>query len=235
MQLFFKKNINENNFTLDKNESNHICKVLRKKEGEEVYFTDGNGQLITTKILIADINKTHLQVIKRELQPKNHNYYLHIAIAPTKSIDRYKFFIEKATEIGIDEITPIICNRSERKIIKEDRINKIIISAIKQSLKYHMPKLNSVTNFKNFIKRNFKEDKYIAHCNKDVKKLAVHIKSTNQIVMLIGPEGDFSDDEIELALKNNFKPISLGNSRLRTETAGIVATNTINLISNNIT
>ena len=126
MQLFFKKNIKENNFYLDKHESKHICKVLRKKEGEIIYFTDGNGNLITTKILIADTNKTHIQVVKKELKSKDHNYHLHLAIAPTKSIDRFEFFIEKATEIGIDEITPIICDRSERKTIKQERINKII-------------------------------------------------------------------------------------------------------------
>ncbi len=234
MQLFFKKNINENNFFLDKYESKHICKVLRKKEGEVLYFTDGNGNLITTKILIADINKTYLQVVKKELKSKEHNYHLHLAIAPTKNIDRFEFFIEKATEIGIDEITPIICDRSERKTIKQERINKIIISAVKQSLKYYTPKLNSLINFNNFIKQDFKNEKYIAHCKKGIKKLISHIKPNKKIIILIGPEGDFSDSEIALALEHNFKQISLGNSRLRTETAGIFATNAVNLISNNI-
>ena len=126
MQLFFKKNINENNFFLDKYESKHICKVLRKKEGEILYFTDGNGNLITTKILIADTNKTYLQVVKKELKSKEHNYHLHIAIAPTKNIDRFEFFIEKATEIGIDEITPIICDRSEKKTINKRITNYYI-------------------------------------------------------------------------------------------------------------
>ena len=234
MQLFFKKNINENNFFLDKYESKHICKVLRKKEGEILYFTDGNGNLITTKILIADTNKTYLQVVKKELKSKEHNYHLHIAIAPTKNIDRFEFFIEKATEIGIDEITPIICDRSEKKTIKQERINKIIISAAKQSLKYYTPKLNSLINFNNFVKQDFKNEKYIAHCNKGIKKLISHITPNKKIIILIGPEGDFSDSEIALALEHNFKQISLGKSRLRTETAGIFATNAVNLISNNI-
>ncbi len=234
MQLFFKKNIKENNFFLDKYESKHICKVLRKKEGEIIYFTDGSGNLITTKILIADTNKTHLQVIKKELKSKEHNYQLHLAISPTKNIDRFEFFIEKATEIGIDEITPIICERTERKTIKKERINKIIISAVKQSLKYYTPKLNSLINFNNFIKKDFKDEKYIAHCKKGKKKLISQIKPNNKIIIIIGPEGDFSDSEIALALEHNFKQISLGNSRLRTETAGIFATNAVNLISNNI-
>ena len=226
MQLFYTENT-ENEFTISSEESKHITRVLRKKEGDILNFSDGKGNLLIAEITTSDIRKTRVKVIEKIEKEKEHNYYLHIAIAPTKNMDRFEWFLEKATEIGIDEITPIICNRSERKVVKTERGNRILLSAMKQSLKYHLPKLNEATSFKDFIKQDFEGNKYIAHCE-DSEKLDLKIVSnTEKTLILIGPEGDFSPTEIEIALQNEFKSVSLGNSRLRTETAGIVAVTTI--------
>ena len=228
MQLFFTENTNDE-FILPSEESKHITKVLRKKEGDKINFTDGKGNLIIAEITTSDIRKTRVKVIEKIEKEKQHNYYLHIAIYPTKNIDRFEWFLEKATEIGIDEITPIICERSERKIVKTERCNKILLSAMKQSLKYHLPKLNEGTSFKDFIKQDFEGSKYIAHCDKGEKTELRKEKKGNRILILIGPEGDFYLTEIEKSIQHNFNPISLGNSRLRTETAAIVAVHTINI------
>ena len=154
---------------------------------------------------------------------------MHIAIAPTKNMDKFEWFLEKATEIGIDEITPIICNHSERKVIKPERCNKILLSAMKQSLKFHLPKLNEAISFQEFTNQNFEGRKYIAHCEKSDKLELRKENAAERTLILIGPEGDFSTTEIEMALQNQFKAVSLGTSRLRTETAGIVAVHTINI------
>ena len=221
MQLFFTENTNDE-FILPSEESKHITKVLRKKEGDKINFTDGKGNLIIAEITTSDIRKTRVKVIEKIEKEKQHNYYLHIAISPTKNIDRFEWFLEKSCEIGIDEITPIICERSERKIVKTERCNKILLSAMKQSLKYHLPKLNEGTSFKDFIKQDFEGSKYIAHCDKGEKTELRKEKKGNRILILIGPEGDFYLTEIEKSIQHNFNPISLGNSRLRTETAAIV-------------
>ena len=228
MQLFFTENTNDE-FILPSEESKHITKVLRKKEGDKINFTDGKGNLIIAEITTSDIRKTRVKVIEKIEKEKQHNYYLHIAISPTKNIDRFEWFLEKSCEIGIDEITPIICERSERKIVKTERCNKILLSAMKQSLKYHLPKLNEGTSFKDFIKQDFEGSKYIAHCDKGEKTELRKEKKGNRILILIGPEGDFYLTEIEKSIQHNFNPISLGNSRLRTETAAIVAVHTINI------
>ena len=227
MQLFFTENT-ENEFTISSEESKHITRVLRKKEGDTLNFTDGKGNLIVAEITTSDVRKTRVRVVEKISKEKQHNYYLHIAIAPTKNMDRFEWFLEKSTEIGIDEITPIICDRSERKIVKTERGNRILLSSMKQSLKYHYPKLNEAISFKDFIKQDFEGNKYIAHCE-DSEKLDLKIVSnTEKTLILIGPEGDFSPTEIEIALQNEFKSVSLGNSRLRTETAGLVSVTTIN-------
>lgn len=228
MQLFFTNN-QETEFTLSSEESKHICKVLRKKEGETLNFTDGKGNLLTAKVTTTDMRKTRVEVVSKEQKNKQHNYYLHIAISPTKNIDRFEWFLEKACEIGIDEITPIICNRSERKVIKDERCNRILLSAMKQSLKFHLPKLNDAKILKDFVKQDFDSAKYIAHCEDTEKTELKNMQKAKKTLILIGPEGDFSQKEIEMALQNNFKAVSLGKSRLRTETAGIVAVNSINI------
>ncbi|MFD0988491.1 16S rRNA (uracil(1498)-N(3))-methyltransferase [Mariniflexile jejuense] len=229
MQLFYNPNINENTtqFSFEKEESKHIVKVLRKAVGDTLHITNGSGWLFTAEVAIPNINKCVVTIIAKEKQQK-HNYSLHLAVAPTKMNDRYEWFLEKATEIGIDTITPIICDHSERKIIKPERFEKILQSAMKQSLSCYMPKLNEATAFKEFISQDFEDDLFIAHCEEtDRKSLKQQLKPKQNITILIGPEGDFSSKEIELAIKNKFIPVTLGKTRLRTETAAIVACHSV--------
>lgn len=234
MQLFFNSEINENTqqFTFDKTESRHIVRVLRKKEGDTVFITNGNGQLFTSEVLLANDKKCLVKITHTKSQEKSWDYYLHIAIAPTKLNDRFEWFLEKATEIGIDEITPIICDHSERKVLKIDRMEKIIHSAAKQSLKYHFPILNEPITFKEFINLSHEGELFIAHCEEtDKRSLKNELKPNQDITLLIGPEGDFSIKEIEQSLVHNFIPVSLGQSRLRTETAGIVAVHSVAFVN----
>ena len=228
MQLFYLEDPKDD-IILGAEESKHATKVLRKKEGDILNFTDGKGNLYKAEITIADSRKCRLKTISSEQKEKQHNYHLHIAIAPTKNMDRFEWFLEKATEIGIDEITPIICSHSERKAIKTERCNRILLSAMKQSLKFHLPKLNEAISLNDFIKQDYEGTKYIAHCEDGKKKELKTVNKTEKTLILIGPEGDFSPKEIKLALQNQFKAVSLGTSRLRTETAGIVAVHTINI------
>ena len=228
MQLFYLENPKDE-IILSAEESKHATKVLRKKEGDILNFTDGKGAFYKAEIIVADSRKCRLKVVSTEQKEKQHNYHLHIAIAPTKNMDRFEWFLEKATEIGIDEITPIICSHSERKVIKTERCNRILLSAMKQSLKFYLPKLNEAVSFNDFIKQDFNGTKYIAHCEDGEKKDLRIVNKTEKTIILIGPEGDFSPKEIELAEQNQFKAVSLGTSRLRTETAGIVAAHTINI------
>ena len=228
MQLFYIQNP-EKEIILSSEESKHATKVLRKKEGDILNFTDGKGGFYKAEITLADSRKCRLQIISSEQKPKQHSYHLHIAIAPTKNMDRYEWFLEKATEIGIDEITPIICDHSERKVLKTERCNRILLSAMKQSLKFHLPKLNEAIPLKDFLKQDFEGAKYIAHCEDSEKNELKTVKKEEEALILIGPEGDFNQKEIDLALQNQFKAVSLGTSRLRTETAGIIAAHTINI------
>ena len=233
MQLFYNPNINETteSFSFDKEESKHIIKVMRKKGGDILFVTNGLGFLFKTEIVLGSDIKCTVKIvsIEKSEQPK---YHLHLAVAPTKMNDRYEWFLEKATEIGIDEITPIICERSERKEIKTDRSNKIITSAVKQSLKAYHPKLNHQITFKEFIKQAFADVKYIAHCDDfDRQSISLGFISHQNYLILIGPEGDFSPSEIEFALQNGFVPITLGTSRLRTETAALQACFEINYLN----
>lgn len=234
MQLFYNPNITTDNTEIlfDKIESKHIVRVLRKKEGDILHITNGKGVLFFAEISIASDKKCLANIIKSEQQPKSWNYYLHIAIAPTKNIDRLEWFLEKATEIGIDEITPIICQNSERKVVKVERLQKIIQSAMKQSLKYTLPKLNDPISFTTFIQQDFNHKICMAHCEKDHKQLLKQIVFPSEdITLLIGPEGDFSKQEIQTALGKGVVPISLGEQRLRTETAGVVAVQSVAFIN----
>ena len=234
MQLFYTSNITNDSetFTFDKTESRHIVKVLSKNTGDQLFITNGTGELITSEIIISSDKSCTVKILNFETKQKPWNYNLHVAMAPTKNIDRFEWFLEKATEIGIDQITPILCDHSERKIIKMDRLNRILESAMKQSLKYQLPKLNKLTPFSKFIEENNSDDLFIAHCEEtDKKHLKDVLRPQHNTTILIGPEGDFSISEIELALHNNYQPVSLGESRLRTETAGIVATQTVSLFN----
>ncbi|WP_027879061.1 16S rRNA (uracil(1498)-N(3))-methyltransferase [Mesoflavibacter zeaxanthinifaciens] len=233
MQLFYNSDISEQNntFTFPKDESRHIVKVLRKKVGDILYITNGNGFLFTAKITIADQKNCVVSIENSEFK-KPTDYKLHLAVAPTKMNDRYEWFLEKATEIGITSITPIFCDHSERKNVKLDRFEKILQSAMKQSLHLYLPTLNQPISFKDYINQGFSGDLFIAHCEEtDKKSLKSEIKPNTEITILIGPEGDFSVNEIETAIKNKFIPVTLGNTRLRTETAAIVACHSVAFIN----
>lgn len=238
MQLFYSNTINSDSsqFTFDKIESRHIVKVLRKKEGDNLFITDGNNSLFKVTILIASDKKCTVKIDTVEQKENPRNYHLHIAIAPTKNNDRLEWFLEKATEIGIDEITPIICKHSERKVVKHERLEKVLVSAMKQSLKFQLPKLNAAISFSDFINQQQQEGElFIAHCEEtDKKSLKSELNSRfdskklkQQITILIGPEGDFSYEEISTAIKKKYTPVTFGESRLRTETAGVVAVQSV--------
>ncbi|TXB66956.1 16S rRNA (uracil(1498)-N(3))-methyltransferase [Vicingus serpentipes] len=233
MNIFYTPNItNTNTFVLDETESKHAIKVLRLNQGDEICLVDGKGSFYIAEINNAHQKKCEVKIIKHEKE-ENNKPRIHIAIAPTKNNDRLEWFIEKTTEIGISEISPIICDHSERKFLKTERLEKRAISAMKQSLKATLPLINDSINFKNFV-NSIPEttEKYIAHCyNENQKHLKEIYPGSKDCVVLIGPEGDFSLQEVELALNNGFTPISLGKSRLRTETAGLVACNILNLIN----
>ncbi|OXB02587.1 16S rRNA (uracil(1498)-N(3))-methyltransferase [Flavobacterium oncorhynchi] len=229
MQLFYNPDIDETtkSFSFDKEESKHIIKVLRKKDSDILHVTNGSGLLFETEITLASDNKCIVEVlsIKKSPEPK---FRLHLAVAPTKMNDRFEWFLEKATEIGIQEITPIICDRSERKVINLERFEKIILSAMKQSNETFLPKLNDAVSFKEFLKQKNKGLQFIAHCEEtDKRSLKDALKPNEDVTLLIGPEGDFSDKEIALAIENNFQPVTLGNTRLRTETAAVVACHSV--------
>ncbi|HRB72205.1 16S rRNA (uracil(1498)-N(3))-methyltransferase [Flavobacterium sp. WV_118_3] len=229
MQLFYTPEINEQQkeFSFDKEESKHIIKVLRKQEGAILKVTNGLGYLFTTEIILASDKKCTVKITHSDFFEPN-RFYIHMAVAPTKMNDRYEWFLEKATEIGVNEITPIICDHSERKTIKTERFDKIIQSAMKQSLQFHLPKLNEPIPFKQFLAQKQEGNLCIAHCEETSKTLLKSaIRPNEKYTILIGPEGDFSEKEIQSALELNYMPVSLGNTRLRTETAAIVACHSI--------
>ena len=234
MQLFYNSEITSQTtqITFDKIESKHIVRVLRKQINDTLKITNGKGFLFDVKIIIASDKKCLAEVTHFEEKSKPWNYYLHIAIAPTKSNDRIEWFLEKATEIGVDEITPIICSNSERRIVKLERFDKIIQSAMKQSLKFTLPKLNKPIKLNDFLKQDLDGQVCIAHCEEQEKTLLQSVvKPSEKTTILIGPEGDFSSEEIKKCISKNMTPISLGESRLRTETAALVAVNTISFIN----
>ena len=229
MQLFYNSTIDETteNFSFDKEESKHIIKVLRKKDTDILYVTNGLGLLFKTEITLASDNKCTVKILSID-KTEPSKFQLHLAVAPTKMNDRYEWFLEKATEIGIHEITPIICDRSERKVVNKERFEKILLTAMKQSNVLFLPKLNDAIPFKEFVKLKNNGLQLIAHCEEtDKKTLKSVLKPGENVTMLIGPEGDFSDKEIALAVENNYIPVSLGNTRLRTETAAIVACHSV--------
>lgn len=232
MHLFYTPDINSEIYQLDEEESKHCVRVLRLQIGAQVNLIDGKGGFYLAEIIADHPKKTVLKVLTHQAEFGKRNHYLHIAVAPTKNIDRFEWFLEKATELGIDEITPIICDRSERKDIKVDRSNKIITSAVKQSLKAYHPKLNEQKSFKQLMLQNHNSHLYIAHCEEGEKSLiSQEFKAHQKYLILIGPEGDFSTIEIEIALQNGFVPITLGESRLRTETAALQACFEINYLN----
>ncbi|MCI7576532.1 MAG: 16S rRNA (uracil(1498)-N(3))-methyltransferase [Bacteroidales bacterium] len=231
MYLFYTPDILTSH-VLSEEESQHCVRVLRYTRGDEILLTDGKGNTYTARITNPHPKHCEFEVLTQEKQQKAHDFYLHIAIAPTKNIERMEWMVEKCTEIGVDEITPLLCRFSERKQIRTDRLEKIVLSAAKQSLTPYLPKLNELTDYDTFVRQATEETKFIAHCYKEEKRdLKDEIKRGKSVLVLIGPEGDFSEQEVEEALALGFVPVSLGNSRLRTETAGVVACHTAVLMN----
>ncbi len=234
MQLFYNQQLDRSisQFTFSEEESKHITKVLRKKEGDILNITNGKGYWFEAKIISADAKKCKAEIIDTT---KNHptKHWLHIVVAPTKSNDRLEWFLEKATEIGVNEITPIICERSERKVIKLERLRKVVQSGMKQSLQTYLPKLNEPVTFKEFITKTHEGLLFIAHCEDEEKiDLKRCVAPDKDVTILIGPEGDFTKPEIKQAYESGFLPVSLGRNRLRTETAAIVACTVVTTINN---
>ena len=234
MQLFYAPNIDTATdvFTFDREESKHIVKVLRKQEGAVLQLTNGKGYLFESRIIQASENKCVVEITENRFFEKK-PFRIHMAVAPTKMNDRYEWFLEKATEIGVDEITPIICDHSERKVIKTERFDKILVSAMKQSNQFYLPILNPAIKLSEFLSTERFGQKFIAHCEETSKtELKDQIEINQEYTLLIGPEGDFSTNEIDKALANGYQAATLGNTRLRTETAAIVGCHTF-VIKNN--
>lgn len=235
MHLFYTPDIQSNLYTLSEEESKHAIRVLRMKIGDQMHLVNGTGTFYEVEIIDDSPKRCAVKVISQQNEFGKRTHFLHIAIAPTKSNDRTEWFIEKATEIGIDEISFIDCNKSERAVIKHDRVQKVAVSAIKQSVKAYLPQLNEMTDFKKFIAqtKDFAGQKFIAHCHE--RAVLPHLKNEytigNNALVAIGPEGDFSVEEVALAIQNGFKEISLGAARLRTETAALYACTTINVLN----
>jgi 16S rRNA (uracil1498-N3)-methyltransferase len=220
MKLFFGE-INNQSVIINDEEQQHIVKVLRMKEGEEIHVTDGKGNLASGTLVIegkkAGINVENIQTETPNFKPR-----LHIAIAPTKNIDRIEFFVEKAVEMGISEITILQTEKTERKNINIDKIRKQAIAASKQSLRFHFPVINDLIKLSDFLKNIDSETTFVAHCNENLERIHLNeIPKIENYIFLIGPEGDFSDKEILFLAEKGIKAVSLGNQRLRTETAGV--------------
>ncbi len=234
MHLFFCSHIISNEAQLSPDESTHCIKVLRLGKGDKVRLIDGMGGMYDAIIISPDAKHCRLAITGTIAINKSRDFSLHIAIAPTKNIERFEWFIEKAVEIGIDTITPILCQRSERRVLKTDRLHKLVISTLKQAMVLTLPVLNELTEFNHFINNlsGPAYNRFIAHCDQTEKKrLRDAMILRSQVTLLIGPEGDFTPGEIDLAIAHDFMPVSLGNNRLRTETAGIVACSLVNLMN----
>lgn len=236
MHLFYTPLLNPGMeaFLLDEAESKHAVRVLRLGIGDRVHLVDGTGGFYDAEISDANPKRVVLKIVAVQESYNRRNHRLHIAIAPTKNMDRLEWFLEKATEIGIDEITPLICDRSERKEVKVERLEKVVVAAMKQSLKAYLPQINPPVRFSAFLKglTAGEEKRFIAHCDVGEKTfLSASVEAGDSVMILIGPEGDFSPDEIKAALNANFQAISLGASRLRTETAALVACMEVELLN----
>lgn len=232
MHIFYTPELSERQYTLDETESKHCVRVLRLKKGDQIILVDGRGGYFTAEITDPNPKRCSVKIIRSELNFGLRKFQVHVAVAPTKNIERIEWFLEKATEIGLDRVTPLLCRYSERKEIKPERLEKVMVSAMKQSLKAYLPRLDELTKFKDLISQPFDGQKFIAHCEEQHRDLLKDLVIPNQnYLILIGPEGDFSSEEIEMALDAGFRPVSLGDSRLRTETAGLVACHTFNLLN----
>ena len=231
-QFFYSTQIYDDSIILPEDEALHALKVLRKKNGDQVTVVDGKGNLYYTSIDTENIKDCRLSIISEEQDYDLPNYYIHIGIAPPKSHDRVEWFVEKSIEIGVQEISFILTDNSERYNVKLNRIGKRAVSAMKQSLKAYLPQINDIVPIKDFMKICGNSEKYIAHLNEDANTHLINSKTiANDTCILVGPEGDFSSSEINESAEYGFKPVSLGNNRLRTETAGIAACHIFNLVN----
>ncbi|RDC63257.1 16S rRNA (uracil(1498)-N(3))-methyltransferase [Adhaeribacter pallidiroseus] len=230
MHLFFTPDLNSETYTLNEDESKHSIRVLRLSQGDTINLVDGKGGLYTAVITDANPKKCALQIVNHVPNFGKRPFYVHIAVAPTKNLDRMEWFVEKAVEIGIDEISFLCCDHSERKNLNTERLQKIAISAMKQSIKAYLPKLNELQPFASFVNQCDASATFIAHLEDHNRKSLVQATVSQKNCILIGPEGDFSGREIEMAYKQGIKPVTLGPSRLRTETAALVACHTANLL-----
>ena len=226
MQLFYAPEITTPLYTLPEEESGHCVRVLRLKEGDSLHITDGRGTLYRAEVEDAHPKRCTIRIVEEHPEWEKRPYGLTVAVAPTKNIDRIEWFVEKATECGIDRIVPILCDHSERKVVKEERLSKIAASAMKQSLKAYLPQIEPLTPIRQLLAEPFEGVKLIAHCEEDMERVFLGdvVKKGDNVLVLIGPEGDFSKEEIEAARKAGFREITLGNARLRTETAALAAT-----------
>lgn len=220
MKLFFGE-INNGKAIINDEEQQHIVKVLRMKDGEKIHVTDGKGNVASGKLVIEG-KKANIEVSEIKTNTLDFNPKLHIAIAPTKNIDRIEFFVEKAVEMGVSEITILQTEKTERKNINIDKIRKQAVAASKQSLRFHFPVINDTVKLTDFLKNIDPEYTFVAHCHENLERTELtDIPSLEQITFLIGPEGDFSEKEIQFLSDSNVKAVSLGHQRLRTETAGV--------------
>jgi len=233
MNLFYCPDIHSHEALLSPEESYHCVRVLRLVKGDRVQVIDGRGGVFEAVITMPDAKRCHLGITRSVTIPPSRNFNLHIAIAPTKSMDRFEWFMEKAVEIGIDTITPLLCQRSERRVTKTARLQKLIISTMKQAMVTYRPVLNELTDYQEFLEsiRGGGTNRFIAHCEgQDRKRIQDVFATGTDVVILIGPEGDFSPEEVHLATGHGFTPITLGQNRLRTETAGVVTCSVMNLM-----
>lgn len=232
MHLFYTPDIEGERYRLPAEESKHCVKVLRLEKGEEVVLVDGKGGRYAGRIAVAEAKGCEVEVLRQEKEYGKRPFRLHLAVAPTKNMDRTEWMLEKCTEIGTEEFTMLDAAHSERRVIKEERLEKVIVAAMKQSLKAYLPVLHPMTAFKHFVDSCREEQKFIAHCMEgDKKRLEEVYAAGKDVVILIGPEGDFSEEEVRYAREHGFVDITLGNSRLRTETAGVVACHSIGFIN----
>jgi 16S rRNA (uracil1498-N3)-methyltransferase len=231
MTLFYAPEILFEN-CLPEEEARHALIVLRLKQGDNILVTDGKGAMYQVVVRLIHPKKCSVEITATLAENRTNPCKLHIGIAPVKNIERFEFFVEKATEIGIAQITPLLCRYSERKNINIERMQKIVVAAAKQSQKAHFPVINPMISFAEFVKTASSDEKFIAHCYEGEKALLKNVLKKNaETLVLIGPEGDFSPKEVNIATENGYLPVSLGDSRLRTETAGIVACNIVSLVN----
>ncbi len=233
LPFFYKEDIvaSVSDIVLDEATSKHIVQVLRMQNGEQLQLTNGKGDLFTTEIIDDNRKRCAVKVIKTNNQQRSTNN-IAIAISPVKNNTRFEWFLEKATEIGVSVIIPLVCSRTEKSTFKYDRLKSILVSAMLQSQQCWLPVLHEPTKFNELVKSSAHQQKFIAHCIDDAKRNLSDLNnvSLSTKIILIGPEGDFTADEIELALQNHFSAVSLGETRLRTETAGMVAATLLRLI-----